>query len=163
MKCFLYIDTWLSYNLAGHAPRDHPGLYQELRSERFYSKDDALRVVGAKSEALMGEITLSRSPILHCMLAHECGFRFRCRQLNRARVSEPERLAPQTVFELCLTGSRSQNKSLSFCLTQARTRAMNMITNLRPSETLEKGRSLFVRTCNAYGLCAGVAGPGVNR
>jgi hypothetical protein len=33
-----------------------------------------------------------------------------------------------------------------------------VITNLRASEKLEKGRSLYVRTCNAYRLCAGVAG-----
>ena len=32
------------------------------------------------------------------------------------RDSEPERLGPQTDFELCLTASAPQNKSLSFCL-----------------------------------------------
>jgi hypothetical protein len=82
---------------------------------------------------------------------------------NGERFFETERLAPQTDFEICLTASGSQNKSLSFCLTPSRTRAMNVITNLRPSETLEKGRSLYVRTCNAYGLCAGVARPRASR
>jgi len=59
------------------------------------------------------------------------------------RLSERESLAPQTEFEICLTASAPQNKSLSFCLTPGRTRAMNVITNLRPSEKLEKGRSLL--------------------
>lgn len=35
---------------------------------------------------------------------------------------------------------------------------MNVMTNLRASEKLEKGGSPYVRTCNAYRLCAGVAG-----
>ena len=52
--------------------------------------------------------------------------------------------APQTEFEICLTASAPQNKSLSFCLTPSRIRAINVITNLRPSEKLEKGRSLFM-------------------